>query len=76
MFIKNRGNIKEVEKELGISCPTVRNRLDAVIAALGYRVDEPAADKGDDGAHRKAIVEALARGEISADDAVRQLRSK
>jgi len=39
-------------------------------------VDEPAMEKGDDGAHRKAIVEALARGEISADDAVKQLRVK
>ena len=76
VFIKNRGNIKEVEKELGISYPTVRNRLDAVIAALGYRVDEPATEKGDAGAERKAIVEALARGEMSADDAVKRLRAK
>ncbi|MGI6131711.1 MAG: DUF2089 domain-containing protein [Bacillota bacterium] len=76
VFIKNRGNIKEVEKELGISYPTVRNRLDAVIAALGYRVEEPAEEKGEAGVQRKAIVEALARGEISADDAVKQLRAK
>lgn len=76
VFIKNRGNIKDVEKELGISYPTVRNRLDAVIAALGYRVEESAAEQGDAGVQRKAIVEALARGEISADDAVKQLRAK
>ncbi len=77
VFIKNRGNIKEVEKELGISYPTVRNRLDAVIAALGYRVEESeAAEQGDFGVQRKSIVEALARGEISADDAVKQLRGK
>jgi len=34
-FLKCRGNIKEVEKELGISYPTVRSRLDCVIQSLG-----------------------------------------
>ena len=34
-FLRNRGNIREMEKELGISYPTVRARLDQVIAALG-----------------------------------------
>ena len=33
-FLKCRGNIKEVEKELGISYPTVRSRLDSVIHTL------------------------------------------
>src|SRR5660397_276100 len=37
MFIKNRGNIKEIEKELGISYPTVRRLLDEVIESLGYK---------------------------------------
>lgn len=36
VFIKCRGNIKDVEKELGISYPTVRSKLDDVISALGY----------------------------------------
>ena len=35
-FLVARGNIKEVEKELGISYPTVRKKLDEVIDALGY----------------------------------------
>ena len=39
-FIKCRGNIKEVEKDLGISYPTVRSRLDSVIEALGYGGDK------------------------------------
>ena len=34
-FLKVRGNIKEMERELGISYPTVRARLDAILAALG-----------------------------------------
>ncbi len=36
VFIKNRGIIKDVEAELGISYPTVRARLDEVIRAMGY----------------------------------------
>src|ERR1700691_380792 len=36
VFIKNRGVIREVERELGVSYPTVRARLDDVIATLGY----------------------------------------
>ncbi len=35
VFLKTRGNIREVEKELGISYPTVRARLDEVVRALG-----------------------------------------
>jgi hypothetical protein len=35
-FIRCRGNIKDVEKELGISYPTVRARLDRAIEALGF----------------------------------------
>ena len=33
-FIVSRGNIKEVEKELGISYPTVRSRLNEIIEVL------------------------------------------
>jgi hypothetical protein len=76
VFIKNRGNIKEVEKELGISYPTVRNRLDTVIGALGYAVDDSEDDAEEATARRKEIIESLAKGEINADDAVRQLKGK
>src|SRR5215470_1391580 len=38
VFLKNRGVIRDVERELGISYPTVRARLDEVVAALGYQV--------------------------------------
>lgn len=72
VFIKCRGNIKEVERELGISYPTVRGRLDAVIEALGYRVEAAPAD--DPATKRKDILEALARGEISSEEAVKQLK--
>lgn len=75
-FLKCRGNIKEVERELGISYPTVRGRLDNVIEALGYRVEPAAAEetKGAKLARRKEILDALNRGEISSEEAVKLLK--
>lgn len=68
-FIKCRGSIKEVEKELGISYPTVRGKLDEVIAGLGYT---PKATK-----EKKDTLEVLAaleKGEIPLDEAISQLK--
>ena len=75
-FIKCRGNIKEVEKELGISYPTVRGRLDSVIEALGYRVDKDKEklDPQEESQRRQEILESLDRGEISPQEAARQMR--
>lgn len=40
LFIKNRGNIKMIEKELNISYPSVKKLLDETIESLGYDVSE------------------------------------
>lgn len=69
IFIKCRGNIKEVEKELGISYPTVRAKLDEVIAALGYTVT-----KSKDLPDSKDIIDMLEKGEITADQAINMLK--
>ena len=68
-FLRCRGNIKEVEKELGISYPTVRSKLDGVIKKLGYDTvpNEQAAKK-------EAILKALENGEITAEQAIAQLK--
>ncbi len=70
VFLASRGNIKEVERILGISYPTVRNRLDAVIETMGYRVERQEDDR------RRSILDALNRGEVSSEEAVKMLRSK
>jgi len=67
-FLKARGNIKEVEKDLGISYPTVRKRLDELLANLGL---EPGS--GSSQSHRLEVFERLRKGEISVDDAVAAL---
>jgi hypothetical protein len=70
IFLKSRGNIKEVEKELGISYPTVRKRLDDLLAALGLEARAmPSTGK------RTEVFEKLRKGEISVDDAVGELGS-
>ena len=64
LFVKTRGNLKE--RILGVSYPTVRARLDALLKALGYEEDE--------GKDRLEVLEALRRGEISVEEAVARLR--
>ncbi|MFP4384301.1 MAG: DUF2089 domain-containing protein [Spirochaetia bacterium] len=66
-FLRCRGNIKDVERELGISYPTVRSRLDKVIKALGYAGD-------DTGKIRREILEALEKEEIKPEEAVKALK--
>lgn len=77
IFLRARGNIKEVERELSISYPTVRARLDAVLEALGYRVDRAAAEEEllQKQARRREVLERLSRGEITAEEAVAELKS-
>jgi hypothetical protein len=74
-FIKCRGNIKEVEKELGISYPTVKNRLEDVAGALGYGLAQGYPPPGyDPGARRLEILGKLEKGEISVEEAVELLK--
>lgn len=68
-FIKCRGNIKEVEKELGISYPTVRAKLDEVIGALGFTVT-----RSKDLPDSKDIIDMLENGEITAEQAINMLK--
>jgi hypothetical protein len=67
-FLKCRGNIKDVEKELGISYPTVRAKLDDVITALGYNVAKKATVNSTD------VLDLLEKGEITPDQAVDMLK--
>ena len=72
-FIRNRGNFKDVERELGISYPTVRSRLDAAIRALGFPSQvEPDREVE----RRKEILRELADGKIAPDDAAALLEGE
>ncbi|MGB3306994.1 MAG: DUF2089 domain-containing protein [Thermomicrobiales bacterium] len=74
VYIKNRGTIKDVEAELGISYPTVRARLDDAIRALGFSVpNEDGLRPSQAREERRQILEALRAKDISADEAARRL---
>jgi hypothetical protein len=81
VFLKNRGNIREVERELGVSYPTVRARLDEVLEAIGFNLASmpPSAreDRGESedttARTRRAILEQLSADKISPEDAMRAL---
>lgn len=70
VFIKNRGNIKEIEKELGISYPTVKGKLDSLIESLGYK-NQASYNPN----KSKEILEQLDRGEISSEEAIELLKN-
>lgn len=71
-FLKNRGNIREMEKELGISYPTVRARLDEILAVLDGEPGKGAKR----GPSRKEILELLANGDITQEEAQQMLTRK
>ena len=73
IFVKSRGNIKEVEKELDISYPTVRSRLDSIIESLGYK---PESEEENQQNRRGAILEDLENGKISSEEAIKLLKQK
>jgi len=71
LFIRLRGNIREMEKALGVSYPTVRGMLDSVIQKMGYAVKPPVDEK-----KRSDILNQLEKGKISAEKAASLLKSE
>ena len=81
-FLRSRGNLREMERELGISYPTVRARVEALVRALGFgpradsdEADEAAADASTTPRSREEILQALARHEMTADEAAAAIRT-
>ena len=74
-FVKCRGNIKDVEKELGISYPTVKNRLEDAANALGYSNTSYYSYTGSEASERrKEILDQLENGEVSVEEALELLK--
>jgi len=73
VFLKNRGVIRDVEKELGVSYPTVRARLDALLEALGYEAASTLSFR-EASDRQKEVLASLDRGDITLEEAVRRLK--
>ncbi len=73
-FLRVRGNLSEMEKVLGVSYPTIRNKLDEINQALerAEKLPElaPAASEA-----RRAILQKVAAGELDAAQALEQLKA-
>jgi len=83
-FVKSRGNVKEMERELGISYWVIRGKLNELIKELGF--ESAAADEVEEitvngnlnsnpnlKAARQEILKQVDRGEITADEAAKLL---
>jgi hypothetical protein len=68
VFLASRGNMKELERHLGVSYPTARARFDALLSKIGIeRIAPPTAS------NRLELMEQVARGEIDIDEALKRL---
>jgi hypothetical protein len=85
-FLRSRGNLRELERELGLSYPTVRGRVEMLLRTLGLgdgpaqqadvAVTSPPAEPTIDPDLRRSVLERLARHELTADQAAAALRGE
>lgn len=74
-FLKYEGKLSRMEGELGLSYPTIRNRLHDIIRALGYEPGKEDAVPAS-AVDRSAILAELEAGNITFDEAMSQLRGE
>lgn len=74
-FIRNRGVIKDIEVDLGISYPTVKSRLEDVIRSLGYSSADGRLRPSQVREERRTILEQLRTKAISSEEAAKKLAS-
>lgn len=77
VFVKNRGNIKAIEKELGYSYPTIKKMLDEVIEDMGYSPsgdnEEAAKEENQPDLSKIEILNQIDNGEITVEEAAKLL---
>ncbi|MBT3341572.1 MAG: DUF2089 domain-containing protein [Gemmatimonadetes bacterium] len=78
LFVRRKGNLKEMERELGVPYSTVRHRLDEVVRELGPTQDtapttDDASSDEASSEERQKILDRLQKGDITPDEAIKQL---
>ena len=68
-FVCSHGSIKEMERIFGVSYPTIKSRLNRIAESLSFVETNPLPS-------RTEILDRLQRGELTADEAVRQLEAR
>ena len=85
VFLRARGNLSEMEKVLGVSYPTIRNKLDEINSALdrvetmpeinsAKNAGQPASTAAPVDEARRAILQQVSSGSLSLADALQQLK--
>jgi len=69
VFVRNRGNVKEMERETGESYWAIRRQLDEVITEMGMEPPQ----ESDLSTRRQEILAQLSRGEINVQEATKLL---
>jgi hypothetical protein len=67
-FVRCHGSIKEMEQTFGVSYPTIKARLNRISKSLEFVDTNPAPSRAD-------VLDRLKRGEITADEAIRELET-
>jgi hypothetical protein len=67
-FVRSHGSIKEMERIFGVSYPTVKARLNRIAEGLEFVDTNPSPSRAE-------ILDRLKRGEITAEDAIRELEA-
>jgi hypothetical protein len=67
-FVRCHGSIKEMEQIFGVSYPTIKSRLTRIAGSLEFVETNPAPS-------RSEILDRLQRGEMSAEEAIRELQA-
>jgi hypothetical protein len=67
-FVRSHGSIKEMERIFGVSYPTIKSRLTRIANSLEFIETNPTPSKSE-------ILERLQRGEITANDAIREMEA-
>ena len=67
-FVRSHGSIKQMERIFGVSYPTIKSRLTRIANGLEFVETNPTPSKAE-------ILERLERGEITAEEAIRQMEA-
>jgi len=70
IFLRSRGSLRDVQRELALSYPTVRSRLDALLAKMGIVTSRASHEEISD------VLDKLEAGELSAEDAVKLIKKE
>lgn len=75
VFLASRGNLKDLQRHLGVSYPTARARFSDLLRHLNIEAggEPPEETSTADDARHLEILDALQRGEIDVDEAERRI---